>query len=135
MLAIFALLAGKFYGLAWMDPLMGVVGAAIILRWAWSLIAVTANVLLDHQAPQRLHDRIDVAMREDAGVQVADLHVWAIGPGIYAAEVVVVTDQPRPPLYYKKFLPSDVNIVHSIVEVHDVKEAGPPPLLSASAGP
>ena len=126
-LAIVALLAGMYMGLAWLDPFMGVVGAAIILHWAWSLLSVTGNVLLDHQAPKELHERIRAAIRGGDGCDVVDLHVWAIGPGIYAAEVVVVADRPNSPQFYKELMQANVNIVHSIVEVHSSRGARPAP--------
>ncbi len=46
-LAIAALLAGRYLGWVWLDPVMGIVGAIVIARWAWSLMGVTAGVLLD----------------------------------------------------------------------------------------
>ena len=33
-LAIFALLAAKYFGAYWMDPMMGIVGAALVTRWS-----------------------------------------------------------------------------------------------------
>ncbi|MGB5607249.1 MAG: CDF family Co(II)/Ni(II) efflux transporter DmeF, partial [Gammaproteobacteria bacterium] len=51
LLAIFALLAGKFMGLNWMDPVMGIVGAILVARWSLGLIRDTSGILLDHQAP------------------------------------------------------------------------------------
>ncbi|MCG8441357.1 MAG: CDF family Co(II)/Ni(II) efflux transporter DmeF, partial [Caulobacterales bacterium] len=51
LLAIFALLAGKFAGLAWLDPAMGLLGAALVARWSWGLIGETSAVLLDRAAP------------------------------------------------------------------------------------
>ncbi|MCZ7023949.1 cation diffusion facilitator family transporter, partial [Salmonella enterica] len=41
-LAIAALLAGRYLGWVWLDPAMGIVGAVVIARWAWSLMRVTA---------------------------------------------------------------------------------------------
>ncbi|WP_157801357.1 CDF family Co(II)/Ni(II) efflux transporter DmeF [Sphingobium sp. LB126] len=46
-LAIAALLAGRYLGWVWMDPVMGIVGAVVIARWSWSLMRDTASVLLD----------------------------------------------------------------------------------------
>lgn len=46
-LAIVALACGQRYGLTWLDPLMGLVGAAVILRWSAGLLRRTADVLLD----------------------------------------------------------------------------------------
>ena len=45
--AIVALIAGKYFGLYFLDPVMGFVGAALILKWSLSLIKATSNVLLD----------------------------------------------------------------------------------------
>lgn len=62
-LAIVALLAGKYLGATWLDPLMGIVGAALVARWAWYLLAATGGILLDRQAPERVRE----AVRGDRG--------------------------------------------------------------------
>ncbi|KTC62939.1 cation transporter, partial [Pseudomonas fluorescens ABAC62] len=46
-LAIAALLAGRYLGWVWLDPVIGMLGAIVIARWAWSLMGATASVLLD----------------------------------------------------------------------------------------
>ena len=38
LLAIGALLAAKFYGQTWLDPMMGVVGAILVARWSMGLL-------------------------------------------------------------------------------------------------
>ena len=43
--AIFALLAAKYFGLVWMDPLMGIVGALMVARWSLGLLKSTGDVL------------------------------------------------------------------------------------------
>ena len=47
--AIFALLAGKFLGLTFLDPLVGVIGGVMIIIWAINLIKSTSLVLLDYK--------------------------------------------------------------------------------------
>lgn len=37
-LAILALLAGRYLGWVWLDPAMGIVGAIVIARWSWNLM-------------------------------------------------------------------------------------------------
>src|SRR5262249_10589262 len=37
-LAIVGLLAARFYGWVWMDPMMGIIGAGVIAVWSWGLI-------------------------------------------------------------------------------------------------
>ncbi|QDU69775.1 CDF family Co(II)/Ni(II) efflux transporter DmeF [Engelhardtia mirabilis] len=117
-LAIFALLAGKYLGLFWMDPAMGVVGALLVARWSIGLLRATAEVLLDRQAPPHLTDSIRTAITQDADTEVADLHVWSVGPGIYSAILSVVTATPEPPEHYKRLLPEHERLVHVTVEVH-----------------
>lgn len=47
--AIIALLGGMLYGWHWLDPVMGIVGAVLVGRWALGLIHDTGRVLLDRE--------------------------------------------------------------------------------------
>ncbi|MDB4718661.1 CDF family Co(II)/Ni(II) efflux transporter DmeF, partial [Verrucomicrobia bacterium] len=58
LLAIFALLAAKYFGWVQMDPLMGVVGAIVISKWSFGLLSQTGSALLDRQGPDRIKDKI-----------------------------------------------------------------------------
>src|SRR5690606_37533769 len=90
LLAIGALLAGRYLGLHWMDPAMGIVGALVIARWSWGLMRDTAAILLDtndDQAAAAIRSRV-----EAAGAVVTDLHVWRVGPQARAAIVEVKGD-------------------------------------------
>jgi cation diffusion facilitator family transporter len=118
LLAIFALLAGKFLGLNWMDPLMGVVGAVLVARWSLGLIRDTSGILLDHQAPEAMLERTRSAIERVDDNRVADLHIWSIGPGIYSASLAVLSATPKPPEHYKTLIPNDLGIVHTVIEVH-----------------
>jgi cation diffusion facilitator family transporter len=114
--AIFALLTGKYLGLVWMDPVMGVVGALLITRWSVGLVRQTARVLLDSQDDSELENRI-VGAIESTGAKVGDIHLWCIGPGLSALIVSIAADDPKPPDYYKRLLPPNEGIVHVTVEV------------------
>ncbi|HMM77966.1 MAG TPA: CDF family Co(II)/Ni(II) efflux transporter DmeF [Gammaproteobacteria bacterium] len=116
-LAIAALLAGKFADLTWLDPLMGMLGAALVVRWAWGLARATAAVLLDQQAEAEVIARVKQAIEGIGDSLVSDLHVWSIGPGIHAAIVSLVTHEPRPLAVYKAAIPGDLRVVHLTVEV------------------
>jgi len=118
LLAIFALLAGKYFELVWMDPLMGIIGGALVAKWSLGLLRTTGSVLLDRQAPQQLRDSIRESIDNNGADRVSDLHVWSIGPGIYALELVVVTDDPQPPSHYKRLLAAVKGLAHATVEVH-----------------
>jgi cation diffusion facilitator family transporter len=117
LLAIVALLGAKYLGLTWMDPLMGIVGAILVARWSLGLMRDSGRTLLDRQAPEELLRRVARAV-EDDDTRVADLHIWSIGPGVHAAELVVVTPAPLAPDAYKERLPVGLGLGHVAVEVH-----------------
>jgi cation diffusion facilitator family transporter len=121
LLAIFALLAGKFLGLNWMDPVMGIVGATLVARWSLGLIRDTSGILLDHQAPGAMLEKARAAIEDSDNNRITDLHVWSIGPEIYSATITVVSDTPRSPEHYKRLIPKELGIVHTIVEVHQCR--------------
>ena len=97
---------------------MGLVGATLVTIWAWGLARVSAHVLLDRQAPAALRGTIKAAIEDDgSGDRLTDLHVWSVGPAIYAAELAIVSDEPRAPEHYRAKLPADWGLVHVTVEV------------------
>jgi cation diffusion facilitator family transporter len=118
LLAIIALLIGKYYGAIWMDPLMGIVGAILVARWSIGLLKSTSSVLLDEQGPQETRDKIRQSIEEEGIVQVVDLHVWSVGPGIHSAMISVVAMDPMPPSHYKEKLQQSIRLDHLTVEVH-----------------
>ncbi len=121
-LAIVALLAGRYLGWAWMDAAMGLVGAAVIARWSWGLLKDTGAVLVDAAANPGLEAEIREAI-EDGDAQIADLHVWRVGPGRYAAIVSLVAAEPLPPEVYAERLRIHEELVHITIEPH--RCAGP----------
>ena len=116
MLAIIGLSAGRFLGWVWMDPVMGIVGALVIANWSWGLLRATGSILLD-MAPDRDLPRLIRTELEADGDEVADLHVWRIGPGHLGAIVTVATARPRPPSDYKARLGHVAGLSHVTVEV------------------
>lgn len=121
-LAILALLVGKYAGLAWLDPLVGILGAVLITHWSIGLIRATSRVLLDQQAPRWTRAAIRDSIESHPDSRVVDLHVWSIGPQLYAAEIVVVAASPLSPYRYKQLLPSGLGLAHVAVEVHHAAE-------------
>ena len=117
-LAIIALLAAKYYGLIWMDPVMGIVGAILVTKWSVGLLRQTSGILLDKQAPKELLDTIRERVEQDDDNRLTDLHIWSIGPNIYAASIAVVTRNPKSISHYKELLRESSDIVHTAVELH-----------------
>jgi len=115
--AIAALCAGKFLGWAWMDSICGVVGAAVILRWSYGLMRDTGAVLLDVEPDPKLSITIRERIETAEGDKVADLHVWRVGPGKFAAILSIVSQAPRAPAYYKERLGGLDRLAHLTVEV------------------
>lgn len=123
LLAIIALLAAKYFGLTWMDPFMGLVGAVLVARWSLGLLKTTTAVLLDRSATEEARLAVRDAIERVDGNRVVDLHLWCIGLNLYSAALTVVTPLPRAPEHYKALLPADLHIVHATVEVQPVGEA------------
>jgi cation diffusion facilitator family transporter len=117
-LAIVALAVGKSWGWAFLDPVMGIVGALVISRWSWGLMRQTGAVLLDHDQNRHLARRIARAVTAVEGVQMDDLHVWRMGQGQYGAIVAVRTAPPRTPAFFKDRLRHLDGLAHVTVEVN-----------------
>lgn len=88
-LAIAALLAGRYLGWVWLDPAMGIVGAIVIAKWAVGLMRDSAAVLLD-ATDEHVAEEIRELLESSDDVRISDLHVWQVGPQARAAIVSVV---------------------------------------------
>jgi cation diffusion facilitator family transporter len=117
-LAIIALLAAKYFGYVWMDPAMGVVGAVLVARWSLGLMRSTSAVLLDRQGPVKIREMIRESIESDQDSRVTDLHLWSIGPNLYALVITVVAQTPATPEGYKSRLPMQVGLAHVSIEIH-----------------
>ena len=93
-LAIVALVAGRYLGWVWLDPVMGIVGGAVIAVWAWNLLRDTAAVLLDTSDPY-LEAEVREQVEGPGDAHITDLHIWRIGPGAHAAIVSVAGTADR----------------------------------------
>lgn len=120
LLAIAALLCGKYFGLSWLDPAMGIVGAILVARWSFGLLASTSAVLLDHRAPAIIESTIRQRI-ETSEDRLTDLHVWSVGPGVYCVVASVLSADPQLPGHYKSLLPEDMGLAHVTIEVHKLK--------------
>lgn len=118
LLAIVALVSAKYLGWVWLDPLMGIVGAVLVGRWCLMLLRSAGATLLDVRPPEMVTTKIKRVIESDADNRISDMHVWSVGPGIYAAELAVVTAKPQHLNHYYDLLPADIGLVHMTVEIH-----------------
>jgi len=118
-LAITALIIGKFSGWTWLDPVIGIVGSAVIAQWAYSLIQQTNIILLDREPDSSdLNLEIRKALEQDE-TRIADLHIWQVGVNKFAAIISLVTHHPQAPVFYKERLKEHEELVHVTVEVNE----------------
>jgi len=121
-LALLALASAWFFGWAWLDPVMGLVGAALVAVWAKGLIGETAKVLLDREmdAPVVAEIREVIAERGAASeTTITDLHVWRVGKTAYACALGLVThDAALTANEVREWLSVHEEIAHATVEIH-----------------
>jgi cation diffusion facilitator family transporter len=128
-LAIVALLAARFYGWIWMDPVVGIIGAGVIAAWSLGLIRSSGAVLLDMVPEAKLSS--DVRRRlEVGGDKVADLHLWRVGPGHTALIATIISDRPQSVSAYKARLAGLSGLSHVTVEIHACPDHATDPLAA-----
>lgn len=117
-LAIAALAAGKWGGWAWFDPLIGLVGAAVILYWSVGLARTSMRSLLDAEDFGVLEHEIVERLQRDGLTRVTDLHVWRLGPQTYACIVTLDSPRPESAQQYKERLKDLSALSHLTIEVN-----------------
>lgn len=81
---------------AWIDPLLSLFVAAIILGGVVGIFREATHVLLESAPPHAALPAVREAIcRCDGAVAVHDLHVWTLGTGSYALAAHVVVDDRR----------------------------------------
>ena len=136
-LAIVALIGGWLYGWAWLDPVMGIVGAVMVALWAKNLVIDTAKVLLDREMDHPVVQEIKQAVEADGQTRVTDLHVWRVGKKVYSCALTAVTRDPQlTPNTLRERLAVHEEIIHSTIEIHhrhlaSAKPASNHPIASA----
>jgi cation diffusion facilitator family transporter len=117
-LAIVALCGGKLWGAAWLDPVMGLVGAVLVTVWAWGLLRDSGRVLLDAEMDAPVVSEVrEVIEQGVVPARLADLHVWRVARGQYACVVSVVTTADVDADFFRRALAVHEALVHVTVEV------------------
>lgn len=120
-LAIIALICGKLWGAAWLDPMMGIVGAALVSVWAFGLLRDSGRILLDAEMDAPVVAEIyEVIEESPIKATITDLHVWRVGKGKYSCILSLHTNEEVTPDYFKEQLSIHEELVHITVEINQV---------------
>jgi cation diffusion facilitator family transporter len=115
-LVIVGLVLAWAYGWLWMDPLAGLIGAAVIANWSVGLLRDTGGILLDRTPDPQMAENVRRTI-ESEGDRVVDLHLWRLGPGHLGAIVSVVTRGTCEAAHYRQRLAGFADLSHVTVEV------------------
>lgn len=117
-LAIVALVAGMHWGVTWMDPIMGIVGAVLVTVWAWGLLRSTGRVLLDAEMDAPVVEEVKQVIAElPHAIEIGDLHVWRVGSDRYACVVSLITAADIDAKLVREALQIHEELVHITVEL------------------
>ncbi len=122
-LAILALAGGMLYGWNWLDPVMGIVGAMLVGRWALGLIRDSSRVLLDremdHPVVAEIRDAICADSAWEPPPRISDLHVWRVGRNKFAVILsLAAEDDTVTPETVKRLLRRHEELAHISVEIN-----------------
>ena len=115
LLAIVALIVGKFYGWIWLDAMMGIVGAVVIGKWTLGLMKQTAPVLLDESINKSYRDEITKTLAPYA--EIVDLHIWKVSGHHYSAAIALKNHSDKTLDEFKQLLSKFDKIHHLTLEV------------------
>ena len=126
-LALMALFGGLVWGAAWLDPVMGLVGAVLVTVWAWGLLRDSGRILLDAEMDAPVVAEIrEVIEQGKVPARITDLHVWRVGRAKYAVVVTVASPSGESGEYFRRALCVHEELAHVTVEVKHVPESSQP---------
>ncbi len=119
--AIVALIGGMFWGAAWLDPLMGIVGAGLVAAWSVGLLKQSSRVLLDAEMNDPVLEEIrEVVAELPQPARITDLHLWRVGKSRYACILSLATAGDLTPERVRQRLQVHEELVHITVEINPV---------------
>lgn len=124
LLAIAALAGGLWFGWRWLDPVVALIGAAVIGQWSWGLIRASGRALVDATADAPLRQAVRAAIESDGDAQLVDLHVWQVGGDAWAGAISIVADQPLDASAYRQRLHALTALRHLTIEVNRCTACG-----------
>lgn len=117
LLAIGGLLLGKFFGLWFMDPIMGLAGFFLIARWSLGLMKETIPVLLDREGKNPLSEKIVKTIEEDGKSKVYDIHLLKVYHDKYVCILGLETYGDYALEHYQRLLSGFEEIIHITIEL------------------
>lgn len=115
-LAIFALLLGKWQGWSWLDPAVGILGGVVVLKWSLGLIRQSGMDLLDAHEDSIDRDNLIKELELD-GSKVLDMHLWKLAPGQVGCEIIIKRNDNQLSADYRDLVQKNFNVHHLIIEV------------------
>ena len=115
-LAIFALLLGKWQGWSWLDPAVGILGGVVVLKWSLGLIRQSGMDLLDAHEDSIDRDNLIKELELD-GSKVLDMHLWKLAPGQVGCEIIIKRNENQLSADYRDLVQKNFNVHHLIIEV------------------
>lgn len=120
-----ALADGLLWNTAWLDPLMGIVGAVLVSVWACGLIRRSSRVLLGAQMDAPVAAEIRAAIvSSPLSAGLLGLRLRQVGQGKYICLPSLLTTEEDSADYFKRHLAEHEELVRITAEVN-------PPLLLA----
>ena len=125
-LAIGALVAGRYFGVGSLDAAMAVVGSVVILRWSYGLCKDSARQLLDVTPSAEVANTVRAALEGLGDTKVIDLHLWQLGGGTCGCIASIVTSDPKPLDDYREAVRQAAKIDHLTIEVDRCEDRSAP---------
>lgn len=117
--AIIALIGGLIWGAAWLDPLMGMVGAVLVAVWSVGLLKQSGRVLLDAEMNDPVVEEIrEVVAELPYPARITDLHLWRVGKSRYACILSLASSGELTPELVRQRLQVHEELAHITVEIN-----------------
>jgi cation diffusion facilitator family transporter len=115
-LAIVALLLGRWQGWSWLDPAVGILGGVVVFKWSLGLIRQSGKDLLDAHDTTINRQSLVKELEKD-GSKVIDIHLWKVAPGQVGCEIIIKRNESQNASDYREKIKKHFSIHHLIIEV------------------
>ncbi len=119
-LAIAALLVAKYFGFTWADPVVGILGAVVVTKWAMGLLKQTSSLLLDKCDTTKEIKKLRTLIEGDHTI-IDDIHLWQISENERSLILSLDTTLGHEPSFYHKLVRQVGSFEHITVEINRPK--------------